>query len=361
MSEVLLDGTFGDCNEGQRKAIALIERCGKHLLELITDILDLAKIESGKLELELSLTSVQNLCSYSLSFIQEIAHKKQIQLTMQVPPNLDLIEVDERRMRQVLINLLTNAIKFTPSGGLVTIDVNVDRSQQKILFAVSDTGIGIAPEDIPKLFQVFVQIDSKLNRQQEGTGLGLALVKRIVELHQGNIELVSTVGQGSQFTLILPYPISSTSQDSRDSIRSCDRAETIASSVGAAGENLPIQPLILLAEDNEANIDTFSGYLTGCGFRMMIARNGEEAIATAHNQIPDLILMDIQMPTMNGLEAIQQLRSDSRFDKVPIIALTALAMASDRERCIEAGANEYIAKPVMMKQLLATIRQLLAV
>ncbi|MBD2664395.1 signal transduction histidine kinase [Richelia sinica FACHB-800] len=221
MSECVLDKVFGPINEQQAKAIATIERSGKHLLELINEILDLSKIESGKLELQLNSVSIKHLCEASLIFIKQIASQKQLHITTNIPDNLPKIELDERRMRQVLINLLNNAVKFTPNNGSISLNVSVFTDQKPnnitsdqllsslslplLCISVIDTGIGIAEQDINKLFQPFMQIDSKLNRQYEGTGLGLALVKRIVEMHGGKVSVNSEQGKGSCFTIWLPY------------------------------------------------------------------------------------------------------------------------------------------------------------
>jgi PAS domain S-box-containing protein len=355
MAEGLQEEVFGVIEKRQIRALQTIERSGLHLLSLINDILDVAKIEAGQIELEYTSISVTHLCSSSLVFIKQQALQKRIRLETKFAPDLTNAFVDERRIRQVLINLLTNAVKFTPEGGTVTLTASPlpqadDATQQHYLrIAVSDTGIGIAPENINKLFQPFVQIDSALNRQYAGTGLGLALVKQIVELHGGRVGLTSELGLGSCFTIDLPckteLPLTinlpMTSQDD------------ISSMVSEA----PLTaPLILLAEDNEANISTISSYLTAKGYRVILAKNGEEAIAMAYSESPDLILMDIQMPEVDGLTAIRQLRHDPNFGNIPIIALTALAMASDRERCLEAGANDYLSKPVRLKELTELIK-----
>jgi PAS domain S-box-containing protein len=205
-SEILLEEIHGDINDKQRKSLNSIERSGQHLLSLINDILDLSKIEAGQLELQYLPISVESLCSNSISFIQPQSQQKQIQLRTQIDPALPTrFQGDERRLRQVLINLLNNAVKFTPQGGLVSLTVQSNPAQQTLQFSVHDTGIGIAPEDLQKLFQSFVQIDSKLNRQYDGTGLGLTIVKRIVELHGGRVMVESAVGQGSCFTIELPW------------------------------------------------------------------------------------------------------------------------------------------------------------
>lgn len=218
--------------------------------------------------------------------------------------------------------------------------------------AIIDTGIGIAQEHINKLFQPFIQIDSALNRKYAGTGLGLALVKRIVELHGGQVGLTSEVEVGSCFTIDLLYTDTSSS--------SADVESHSPPSIESNEAQEKALPLILLAEDNEANISTVSSYLKAKGYRILLAKDGAEAIALTNSENPDLILMDIQMPGMDGLEAIDHIRSAPNSVNVPIVALTALAMTSDRDRCLAAGANDYLTKPVKLKQLATTIQQLLA-
>lgn len=207
LNEGLQEEIFGALNEPQLKALQTIESSSNHLLNLINDILDLAKIESEQIQLDCKLTSIQHLCENSLTFVHQQALQKQIQINCNVEENIPDLLVDERRILQVLINLLNNAVKFTPEGGKVTLDVSYQEANSCVLLAIADTGIGISPENMKKLFQPFIQIDSNLNRQYEGTGLGLALAKRIVELHNGKIGLTSTVGVGSCFTIELPYSI----------------------------------------------------------------------------------------------------------------------------------------------------------
>jgi len=351
MTEGLQDEVFGIINERQIKALQTIQRSGSHLLALINDILDLAKIESGEVKLDFTSMSVVHLCQSSLTFINQQALQKQIQIHTNFPPHLPSLLVDERRIRQVLINLLNNAVKFTPEGGKITLEVTQLSPPQNFLrFAVIDTGIGISPENIQKLFQPFIQIDSALNRQYAGTGLGLALVKRIVELHGGKVGLSSELGVGSCFTIELPYTSSS-------SLSPPIPGEEIDSPSTQAAANQ--SPLILLAEDNEANISMLVSYLEAKGYQMLLANNGREAIDLAKIHRPDLILMDIQMPVMDGLEAMQQIRLDPNLVNIPMVALTAIAMIGDREKCLAAGANDYLSKPIKLKQLTTTIQQLL--
>jgi CheY-like chemotaxis protein len=183
-------------------------------------------------------------------------------------------------------------------------------------------------------------------------------VKQIVELHGGQVMVESEVGQGSCFTVALPYEVSP-SNTIFNAIASKPNPTT-SSSMEIASGNAPLTPLILLAEDNEANIQTFNSYLTAINYRVIIARNGVEAIAQAKVNLPDIILMDIQMPTMDGLEATKQIRLDPNLVNIPIIALTALAMEGDRDKCLAAGANEYLSKPIKFSQLSTVIQQILA-
>ncbi|AFZ34119.1 multi-sensor hybrid histidine kinase [Stanieria cyanosphaera PCC 7437] len=370
MSEALQEEVFGNLNEEQQKTIAAIESSGRHLLELINDILDVAKIEAGKLELHLSAISLQQLCQSSLIFIQQQAIKKRIQLNTKITSDLGVIQVDQRRMRQVLINLLNNAVKFTPSGGLITLEVQVESAErydnaqtnQLICFSVIDTGIGIAAENLNQLFQPFIQIDSALNRQYSGTGLGLSLVKQITELHGGFVTVSSELGCGSCFKVYLPYTPQANETKSSELI-SASRAnglETIPNSVLLEiPQSQRQRPVVLLAEDNQANAETFADYLESRGYQIIVAQNGQEAIEFAITHNPDLIIIDIQLSMIDGLETIRHLRTISQFISIPIIALTCSTIAQDRENGLAAGATEYLIKPVRLKQLVTTIEQLL--
>ena len=392
LSESLQDEVFGPIDERQQKSIITIEKSGKHLLALINDILDLSKIEANKFELELTDVSIQSLCQNSVLFIKELAHKRQIRLQTQLPESLKYlnIRVDDLRFRQVLINLLSNAVKFTPEGGSITLDVRVDGSmfwsgdptsgagenipfgsddltlieqnssvrspRQRIAFSIIDTGIGIAPENMDKLFQSFVQIDSSLSRQYAGTGLGLALVKRIVEMHGGTVSVQSQVNRGSCFTICLPLELGT------------EIALTPSEPLGyplvadpTLTEDRLVKPQtsILLVEDNEGNIETMTTYLQSRGYQVVVAEHGRQAIELVQVHHPDIILMDIQMPGMDGFEATERIRQIPECAAIPIIALTALAMPADCQRCLDAGADRYVAKPVKLSQLVATIEALL--
>ncbi len=355
LTEGLQEGVFGCLQERQSKALSTIERSGTHLLELINDILDVAKIEAGHVKLECAPTSVEHLCLSSLTFVKQQAQKKRIQLTTQMSPSLPNLYIDERRMRQVLINLLNNAVKFTPRDGSIRLEALCHKGrlgsqdpespvQYLLRLAVYDTGIGIAQENLDKLFLPFVQIDSALNRQYTGTGLGLALVQQIVKLHGGQVRVTSELGVGSCFAIDIPCEV-------------CSYGPAFVP-LPESEQDLESTPTILLVEDNEANIMTISAYLDAKGYNITLARSGSDAIMQAEAQPPDLVLMDIQMPGMDGIETIQRIRQIPSLQTIPIIALTALAMPGDRDRCLAIGANDYLSKPVKLKELANTIQRL---
>ncbi|WP_334732366.1 PAS domain S-box protein [Nostoc sp.] len=359
LSEVLQERTYGNLTEQQHHALTTIQTNGQHLLELINDILDLAKIESGKLYLQMTTVSVQQLCRSTIPFIQQQAFKKQISFTLELSPDLTYIELDERLIRQVLINLLANAVKFTPNGGAVILKVQGNAAEQTLSFSAIDTGIGIAPENIDKLFQPFVQIDSNLSRRYAGTGLGLALVRRIIELHKGSVTVRSTIGQGSQFTVVLPWKHVNPPNSDKPLDRTPAVAQIASEFLPVETKNIAEKPVVLLVDDNLDNIETLKAYLELKGFNIVVAHNGLQAINLTQTQSFNLILMDIQMPHMNGLEAIRQIRLQEQDKPIPILAVTALAMSGDKEQCLAAGANDYLTKPISPIHLVNVMKKYL--
>jgi signal transduction histidine kinase/CheY-like chemotaxis protein len=359
MSESLLEQRRGPLNEFQQNSLRVVVSSGRHLLELINDILDLSKIEAGMLDYYPQLISVDEICRASLSFVKSQALKKSIALIYNDHAAIATISADPRRLKQILVNLLANAVKFTPEHGRVTLEILIDPEQNRIQFSVIDTGIGIAPEDLAHLFTPFVQVDSNLNRQFEGTGLGLVLVQKLTDLHGGSVQVESQVGQGSRFTINLSWVKDMvTPQEIIDSGEKLPAYEESEKSTRPSEE--PSKGgVILLAEDHLANVLTIGEYLEAHGYTVVNAHDGLEAIQRAQETNPDIILMDIQMPVMDGLEATRRLRANPRFASTPIIALTALAMPGDQERCLLAGASEYLSKPVSLKTLRQTIENIL--
>ncbi len=382
MTEALQVQECGGVNAQQLKYLHKIEKAGNHLLGLINDILDSAKIEAGKLELHCTPTDIEQLCNSSLIFVDRQALDKQLQLEIKLPPRLPKLIVDERRIRQVLINLLNNAVKFTPVGGRITVEVSeihselTDRHTSIVRIATIDTGIGISPENLELLFQPFMQIDSTLNRKAQGTGLGLNLVKQIVELHGGKVTVTSEVNVGSCFAIDLPcsnLPYVFALPD--------PLAENLASTTDAESghsltiEPLKIAPLILFIDEDRANIETTSGYLRAKGYQVITATNVLEAIDLAKLYPPNALVMDVRLPDLANLAMIEQLRQDPQFAKLPIIAISAVATASNlsatdtliqvaspvdaRADCLAAGANYYLSKPIVLKLLIQTIQDCL--
>jgi signal transduction histidine kinase/CheY-like chemotaxis protein len=359
LSESLLEQRRDPLSDYQKNSLQIIESSGRHLLELINDILDLSKIEAGMFDYYPQVVEVDTLCRSSLSFIREQALRKSIDLNYEADKTVSNVFADPRRLKQILVNLLSNAVKFTPNNGQVTLQVHADAEQDLIHLSVIDNGIGIAPEDLKQLFQPFVQVDNRLNRQFEGTGLGLALVQKLADLHGGSVHVESEVGLGSRFTIKLLWGKDRLTE--KEAIESGSRPPTRKKS---GKSDMPSKEtsgngIVLLAEDNAANTLTIGEYLESHGYTIENAHDGLEAIKKAEETNPNIILMDIQMPAMGGLEAIRRLRTNPRFATTPIIALTALTMPGDRERCIEAGASEYMSKPVGLKKLLYTINEML--
>jgi PAS domain S-box-containing protein len=352
LTEALTEGVYGALDPIQIKTLKTVHESGQHLLSMINDILDLSKIEAGKLELQLGPTLLENVCSSAMRMIKQQAARKQLLVFQSTAPKLSYFQADERRIKQILVNLLGNAVKFTPAGGKVGLEVALDIEQSAIRFCVWDTGIGIPEERMNTLFRPFVQLDSTLARKYEGSGLGLSLVHRLVEMHGGSISVESKVGEGSRFTFLIPY-IEVTEPVSFQSMNEVIKTIQNELTPNQAG------PLILLAEDNPISQKMTSDFLIAKGFKVIFSNNGQETLEQSLQHHPDLILMDIQMPGMDGLEATRQLRSLAEFAQTPIIALTALAMPGDRERCLEAGANEYYTKPVSLKSLVVLINQLI--
>ena len=352
--ELIGDGLYGPINEKQSHGIDVIRANGEHLLGLINDILDVSKIEAGKFELQSEVLVVNDICRSSLNFIMQQAAQKSIRVEYPVMSGTLSIAADPRRLKQILVNLLNNAVKFTPEKGSVKLEVKADARAGQMRFLVMDTGIGITPEDLQKLFHPFVQVDSRLSRLYEGTGLGLTLVKKLVEMHGGTIEVQSEPGKGSCFSFLLPWEQVIQDHVSQD----LPNSET-----GEHDKKPDVRALahgrILLAEDHESNLMTIEDFLKSRGYEVFSVHDGREVLSKIEEAAPDLILMDIQMPNMDGIEAASRLRADPRYAAIPIIALTALAMTGDRERCLAAGMNEYLSKPFRMNDLIQIIEKFL--
>lgn len=357
LSEALQYQTYGQLTEKQVYVIKNIELSGRHLLDLINDILDVSKLEADKLDIELTDCLVSDLCNASLQLTKGMAHQKKIQVDFSMDHASMVIKADSKRVKQMLVNLLSNAIKFTPVAGKIGLDVRGDVANNAVSFIVWDTGIGINPEDHDKLFKPFVQLDASLSRQQTGTGLGLVLVMHLAELHGGSIRFESKVGEGSRFTITLPWTESN--QNENGEVVS---TQAVLRTVPLVLENTgPSKGSLVLIDDNTTILEGLSDFLTVSGYTVFSFSNGPEALTNLSKIDPDVVITDIQMPGMDGLEVTRLLRgsADKALAMVPIIALTALAMPGDEEKCLAAGANVYMAKPVSLAVLLLELDKLI--
>ncbi|MEZ4730365.1 MAG: ATP-binding protein [Caldilineaceae bacterium] len=352
IAESLQEGIYGPANNRQVKALERLRRGGRHLLSLVNDILDVAKIEVGKLTLHIERLSVATLCNHSLQMVQDIAQAKAITLSYVNHAVAPVLWADEQRLHQILINLLTNAVKFTPEGGQVGIEVDTNPVQEIIHFTVWDTGIGITREETKKLFYPFVQLDTTLARSQEGTGLGLALVYHLVRLHGGGIVLETQVGKGSRFTVSLPW-----------------RAEAAAGAVspligtshtvgerdnGRQGGQAPSRILVVQDETNESH--QLITYLQAHQIHSLVTASKQEAVTLAGIQQPDLIVLDIAMPNFTHVEIVRQLRMAVTAPDIPILVMTTLAVPGHQELWQQAGITVCLHKPVSLPHFLATLR-----
>ena len=315
-SEVLQDQMFGEINEKQQEYVNNILTSGRHLLSLINDILDLSKVESGKMELEVGVFSLRESLEASITMLMEKAMKGGLELQLDLAPEADVrIEADQRKLKQILFNLLSNAVKFTPATG--TVHLSAVRDGDYIEITVRDTGIGIRDEDISKLFQPFTQLESVYTKGFEGTGLGLALTRQLVELHGGRIWVNSEFGAGSSFSVTLPLT------QAADAPPSPARADTVP-----GGGNT-----VLVIEDDPLTMSALQNALQRKGYRALRASNGKTGVEMAHRDIPDLIVLDLVMQGMDGFEVADRLHNDALAAHVPILVLTSMDLTSeDRAR-----------------------------
>jgi signal transduction histidine kinase/CheY-like chemotaxis protein len=366
-SEVLGDGLLGDMTDKQRRFIGDIFKSGKHLLSLINDILDLSKVEAGKMLLDLEPVEMEGLLGNSLSIIKGQAAARHIGLDLELPERLGSLNVDGRKLKQIVYNLLSNAVKFSSNGGKVVLRAEpVPRAQVGAIesdwasrafplaesdfssflrLSVSDEGMGMAPDSLEHLFKPFSQVDSGLSRQFEGTGLGLAMVKLLADLHGGSVAVESAVGKGSRFTVWIP-------------MRSPEDAEASAAveQKSAVAETTPVasdaRRQALVVESNPRSAELIRLQLEAEGFTVVHARNAREALALTQREPLALITLDIMMRDVDGWAFLEELKRNPTVAAVPVIIVSILP---DRERGVALGAAAVMQSPVSRQELYDTL------
>ena len=338
-----------ELDEEQQEFLSTIRQCGKSLLQIIDDILDLAKVEARKLAIANKPFSVREMVAATVALMKVKADEKQIDFHCSLDDDLPENACgDIDRVRQVLTNLLANAIKFTDEGS-VTLDVNVESHVEDICtvkFTVRDTGPGIAPNEQTRLFKAFHQVDSSMGRKKEGTGLGLTIALRLTEAMGGAMHLESALSQGSTFAFSIPFKCGAVSL--------------------AEADDLPLhrkfEGTILLVEDNVVNQQVAQAVLKKLGLSVLTASSGKTAIELLKKTDVNVVLLDIQMPEMDGFEVVSRIRSSralKRNREVPVVALTAHAFTGYKEKCLEAGMNDYLSKPILYDKLVQVLDKLL--
>jgi signal transduction histidine kinase/CheY-like chemotaxis protein len=329
-SEVLLERMFGDLNDRQEEYLRDIWSSGKHLLELLNEILDLSKVEAGQMTLEPTEFSLQEALGHGLALVRERAARHGIRLGLEVAPEVGLVRADELRIRQVIVNLLSNAVKFTPDGGRVEVRARTEGSE--VLVTVADTGTGVAAADRERIFESFQQGGRRASTT-EGTGLGLTLSKRIVELHGGRIWVESELGVGSTFGFAIPAGVPAPA------------AGAVADDPGRADG----KGTVVVIDDDRRSIDLLTVYLEAAGLRVVSASDGRRGVELIRALKPAIVVLDILLPGLDGWQVLESLKADPATAAIPVVVVSIL---DERGRGLALGAAEYLVKPVSREGVL---------
>ena len=339
-----------DLTDQQRDYLQKIQRSSQHLLGIINDVLDFSKVEAGMLKMESVDFAIEGLMEDVATLISEKAEEKGLKLTIDIAPDVPAMLLgDALRLRQILINYANNAVKFTDQGEVV-IRIRVQSrsaTEALLLFEVSDTGIGLTGEQISRLFQSFQQADTSTTRKYGGTGLGLAISKQLAELMGGDVGVQSVPGKGSTFWFTAYLQLSSSTPAQRPP--SEDLRKSLVLSKVLSGVK------VLVVEDNPVNQQVVAEVLAGVGVDVALADNGAVAVELARTQSFDVILMDVQMPVMNGLDATRAMLALPGWPGTPVIAMTANVISADWQRCSEAGMVDFVAKPIVAAGLFSAL------
>jgi signal transduction histidine kinase/ActR/RegA family two-component response regulator len=329
-SEVLLEQMFGEINERQEEYLRDINGSGRHLLELLNEILDLSKVEAGRMELQYTSFELPPMLDNAVSMLRERAALHGITMGVEVGEGVGEVYADELRLKQVLLNLVTNAVKFTGDGGSVV--VRAARDGGDVSITVTDTGIGVPEQDRERIFESFQQ-GGRGSSREEGTGLGLTLSRRIVELLGGRMWLESEVGRGSTFGFAIP----------------AGERDRTASSAG--GEAAPTGKVVVV-EDDRPSLDLFRAYLSGAALEVITSRDGQSGLAAVRNTRPDAVLLDIRLPGIDGWAVLKALKADPETRDIPVVVVS---IVDERSRGVELGAAAYLVKPVRREELLSAL------
>ncbi|MBM0740272.1 response regulator [Phormidium sp. CLA17] len=383
---------FDPLNLRHQEYLRIILSSGRHLLALINDILDLSKIEANQMTLQWETINIEELCKICLTLVREKASDKGLSVQLELQPNLKTVGGDGLRLKQMLFNLLSNAVKFTLRG---SVGLQVMTTKDHIHFTVWDSGTGISPEQQSLLFKPYSQIANVAVERSEGTGLGLVLTQKLAELHGGRVEVCSELNQGSRFTVVLPLsPIGLAEDFERcdaeanhkvppsahakpspklarqgivakqvisETVKESDRTSAVAlpdddpDSIALLAEEFTQQDLafnrVLVVEDNIPNAKLMLTYLSRLGYEVTWAKDGMEMWSALERSLPAVILMDVHLPDADGLVLTRQLKHHPRYQTIPVITQTAMAMKGDRAVCLESGADDYISKPIDLDAL----------
>ncbi|HSB67184.1 MAG TPA: ATP-binding protein, partial [Anaerolineales bacterium] len=339
-SRVILKGIDGPITELQQQDLTAIYTSGQHLLNLINDILDLSKIEAGKMELNFEENvNVADLINSVMPTVSGLVKDKPIKLYRELPPDLPGVRADPLKVRQVLLNLLSNAAKFTEEGS-ITIKARLQsgiEGQPEVMISVTDTGTGISPDDRNKLFQPFSQVDASATRKTGGSGLGLSISRHLVEMHGGRIGLESEIGKGSTFYFALPVPV---------------KSKVGIDSTGPAPAS---QPLVLSIDNERPVLQLYERYLKNHGYQVYGLTDPSQAVDLARKLHPVAITLDVMMPSYDGWQVLEKLKSDPETQHIPVIICTIL---EDQGKASKLGASYYLTKPILEDDLIQAIARL---
>ncbi|MBD2295015.1 response regulator [Anabaena sphaerica FACHB-251] len=352
-THLLLAQGYEPDKQRHQEYLHIIQSSGKHLLALINDILDLSKIEANQLEVQWEVVDLPTLCRNVLALVKEKAANKGLKLRLEIEPDVKNLLADPLRLKQMLLNLLFNAVKFTNSG---SVGLRVAKQDLSLRFTVWDTGIGISTENQSLLFRPYSQIINSDSSSNEGTGLGLVVTQQLAQIHGGYLELESQVNQGSSFTIFLPLKptgkvLEAIEAKAQKDLELSQQVSNYSGSLSSSHIPISSSREILLVEDDLANSELMRIYLGRLGYQVICVKNAQEMWINLPQITPALILMDVNLPDTNGLSLVEQLRKHPQYQNIPIIAQTAMAMKGDRETCLAAGVNDYISKPIDLQLL----------